>query len=300
MCRSFLTPDPINHKYWGRFNLGVVTVNLVDIALSSEGDFEQFWKIFEERTELCHKAHKCRLDNLRNTIADEAPILWMDGALARLKHGEKIEKLFYNNYATISLGYAGLYECVKYMTGKSHMDGAEGEKFGLQVMQALNDKCAEWREAENISYSLYGTPMESGTYMFAKALCKRFGVIEGITDRNYITNSYHYWVKEPVDAFTKLTKEAIFQKLSPGGYISYVEACDVSKNLDVVISLMRHIYNTIGYAEINSKLDVCHSCGFEGEIKIVDKDGKLDWQCPNCGNTDHALMTVRRRVCGRE
>lgn len=279
--------------------MGVVTLNLVDIVLSSHGDFNEFWKIFEERTELCHKAHQERIAYISNTVADEAPIMWMDGALARLKHGEKIKKLFYNNNATASLGYAGLYECVKYMTGCSHMDDGEGHRFGIQVMQALNDKCAQWRKAENISYSLYGTPMEAGVEKFAKALQKRFGVIKGITDRNYITNSYHYWVKEEVDPFIKLTKEAEYQALSPGGYISYVESCNLNNNLNALMAIVKHIYETIGYAEINTKSDCCMACGYEGEIEIIDKGGKLDWRCPNCGNTDHRLMTVRRRVCGK-
>jgi len=298
LCRSFLTPDPVNHKYYGRYNLGVVTLNLVDIALSSQGDFDLFWELFNERAELCHKAHKERIAHLSDTLADEAPIMWMDGALARLEHNEKIEQLFYNNVATASLGYAGLYECVRYMTGCSHMDGNKGQEFGLQVMKALNAKCAEWRKAENISYSLYGTPMETGVHKFAKALQRRFGIIDGITDRDYITNSYHYWVKEEVDPFTKLTKEAEYQALSPGGAISYVESCDVTNNLDALMSIVKHIYNTIMYAEINTKSDACMVCGYQGEIKIIDKDGKLDWQCPNCGNTDHRLMVVRRRVCG--
>ena len=270
MCRSFLTPDPVNHKYYGRYNLGVVTLNLVDIALSSQGDFDLFWELFNERAELCHKAHKERIAHLSDTLADEAPIMWMDGALARLEHNEKIEQLFYNNVATASLGYAGLYECVKYMTGCSHMDGDKGQQFGLEVMKALNAKCAEWRKAENISYSLYGTPMETGVHKFAKALQRRFGIIEGITDRDYITNSYHYWVKEEVDPFTKLTKEAEYQALSPGGAISYVESCDVTGNLDALMSIVKHIYNTIMYAEINTKSDACMVCGYQGEIKIID------------------------------
>lgn len=235
---------------------------------------------------------------MSETLADEAPIMWMDGALARLEHGEKINKLFYDNYATASLGYAGLYECVKYMTGCSHMDDGKGQEFGLQVMKALNDKCNQWKKEENIAYSPYGTPMETGVAKFAKALQDRFGIIEGITDRNYITNSYHYWVKEKVDPFTKLTKEAEYQALSPGGAISYVEACNLTNNLSALMSVIKHIYNNIMYAEINTKSDCCMACGYDGEIEIIDKDGKLDWRCPNCGNTDHRLMTIRRRVCG--
>lgn len=309
-CRSFLTPDRTTenvandgvykkgHKYYGRFNIGVVTINLVDAALSSNGDMENFWKILDERAELCHKAHLARTEHIGNTISDEAPIMWQDGALARLKPGEKVKKLFYGGYATCSLGYAGLYECVKYMTGKSHTDGGDGEAFGLKVMQFLNDKCAEWKKAENIDYSIYGTPMESGTYQFAKSLQKRFGKVEGITDRNYITNSYHYWVKEKVDAYTKLTTEAKFQSLSPGGAISYVECGDLTHNIPAVLSLIKHIYNTIMYAELNIKSDCCQKCGYEGEIEIIDKDGRLSWRCPNCGNEDQESMNVARRTCG--
>ena len=300
-CRSALTPyvDENNKpKYYGRFNQGVVTINLPDIALSSQKDYEKFWEIFNERTELCHKALRCRHERLKGTLSDVAPILWQDGALARLKEGEPIDKLLYNGYSTISLGYAGLYECVKYMTGKSHTDGSEGEKFALKVMQALNNKCNKWKEEENIAYSLYGTPLESTTYKFAKRLKERFGIIKGITDHDYITNSYHIHVQEEIDPFKKLDIEAKFQKLSPGGAISYIETCDMTNNIEGVLEVMKHIYNTIMYAELNTKSDYCQNCGYDGEIEIVDIDGRLDWRCPNCGNTDKTKMNVARRTCG--
>ena len=314
-CRSFLTPDrftdnnigniskarnydPKKHKYYGRFNQGVVTISLPDIALSSGGDFDTFWEIFDERTELCHKALRIRHDRLMGTSADVAPILWRYGALARLDKGEKIDKLLCNGYSTISLGYAGLYECVKYMTGESHTDEGVGEKFGLQVMQALNDKCNTWKEAENIDYSLYGSPIESTTYKFAKCLKKRFGVIEGITDRDYITNSYHVPVFEKIDPFKKLSIESKFQKLSPGGAISYIECADLTKNTDAVLKVMQYIYKNIMYAELNTKSDYCQVCGYDGEIKLIDEDGELIWECPNCGNRDHNKMNVARRTCG--
>lgn len=301
MCRSFLTPY-VNEKgepqYYGRFNQGVVTLNLVDIALSSGGDFDTFWDIFEARTELCHKALKIRHERLEGTPSDVAPILWQDGAFARLGKGEEIDKLLHDGYSTISLGYAGLYECVKYMTGHSHTDNAEGTEFGLKVMQALNDKCNEWKAEENIDYSLYGSPIESTTYKFAKCLKKRFGVIEGITDRDYITNSYHVPVFEKIDPFKKLALESQFQKLSPGGAISYVECADLTKNTDVVLQVMRFIYDHIMYAELNTKSDFCQACGYDGEIKIIEEDGELIWECPNCGNRDKATMNVTRRTCG--
>lgn len=314
-CRSFLTPDrftdnnlgniakaknynPDAHKYYGRFNQGVVTINLPDIALSSDSDFDLFWTIFDERTELCHKALRIRHDRLKETVSDVAPIIWQDGAFARLEKGEKIKNLLYNGYSTISLGYAGLYECVKYMTGHSHTDNAEGTKFALEVMQKLNDKCVEWKAAENIDYSLYGSPIESTTYKFAKCLKKRFGVIEGITDRDYITNSYHVPVFEAIDPFTKLELESKFQKLSPGGAISYVECADLTKNTDVVLKVMQFIYDHIMYAELNTKSDYCQACGYDGEIKIIDEDGELIWECPQCGNRDKSKMNVARRTCG--
>lgn len=302
-CRSFLTPY-INEngepQYYGRFNQGVVTINLPDIALSSGKDMDIFWKLFETRTELCHKALQLRHKRLEGTPSDVAPILWQHGALARLKKGEPIDKLLHNGYSTLSLGYAGLYECVKYMTGNSHTDGDIGEEFGLKVMQALNDKCAQWKEAEHIDYSLYGSPIESTTYKFAKCLKKRFGEVDGITDRNYITNSYHVPVFEEINAFDKLELEAKFQKLSPGGAISYVEIPNMNDNLQVVIQLMQFIYNNIMYAELNSKSDYCMVCGYDKEIKIVtDKtSGKLIWECPNCGNRDQNKMSVARRTCG--
>lgn len=314
-CRSFLTPDrftdrnignmansknynPKNHKYYGRFNQGVVTLNLVDIALSSGGDFDTFWEIFEERAELCHKALRIRHERLKGTPSDVAPIIWQDGAFARLGKGEAIDALLYNGYSTISLGYAGLYECVKYMTGHSHTDMAEGTKFGLKVMKALNDKCSKWKREENIDYSLYGSPIESTTYKFAKCLKRRFGVIEGITDRDYITNSYHVPVFEEIDPFTKLELESQFQKLSPGGAISYVECADLTKNTGIVLQVMQFIYDHIMYAELNTKSDYCQECGYDGEIKIIEEDGELIWECPNCGNRDKATMNVTRRTCG--
>lgn len=302
-CRSFLTPyldENGNPKYYGRFNQGVVTINLPDIALSSGGDMDTFWKLFETRTELCHKALQLRHKRLEGTPSDVAPILWQHGALARLKKGETIDKLLHNGYSTLSLGYAGLYECVKYMTGNSHTDGGVGEAFGLKVMQALNDKCAQWKEAEHIDYSLYGSPIESTTYKFAKCLKKRFGEIEGITDRNYITNSYHVPVFEEINAFDKLELESKFQRLSPGGAISYVEIPNMSDNIQAVIQLVQFIYENIMYAELNSKSDYCMVCGYDKEIKIVtDKDsGKLTWECPQCGNRDQSRMSVARRTCG--
>ena len=312
-CRSFLTPDRFTdkvknisnaknyngkHKYYGRFNQGVVTINLPDIALSSGGDIETFWTIFDERTELCHKALRLRHERLKGTSADVAPILWRYGAIARLEKGEKIDKLLYDGYSTISLGYAGLYECVKYMTGHSHTDGAEGEKFGLEVMQALNDKCTKWKKEENIDYSLYGSPIESTTYKFAKCLKKRFGEIDGITDRDYITNSYHIPVFEEIDPFSKLSIESKFQKLSPGGAISYIECADLTHNTAAVLQVMKFIYDNIMYAELNTKSDYCQVCGYDGEIKIIDENHELIWECPNCGNRDKNKMNVARRTCG--
>ena len=313
-CRSFLTPDrftdagignvanagnyePGKHKYYGRFNQGVVTINLPDVALSSGGNMDRFWQIFEERLELCHRALRCRHERLLGTTSDAAPILWQYGALARLKKGETIDKLLYNGYSTISLGYAGLYECVKYMTGKSHTDPA-ATPFALDIMQKMNDKCKEWKTAENIDYSLYGTPLESTTYKFAKCLQKRFGVIEGVTDKGYITNSYHVHVTEPIDAFSKLKFEAQFQHLSPGGAISYVEVPNMQQNLEAVLQVMKFIYDNIIYAELNTKSDYCQVCGWDGEIEIVEEDGKLIWRCPKCGNTDQDKMNVARRTCG--
>ena len=313
-CRSFLTPDrftdagignvanagnyePGKHKYYGRFNQGVVTINLPDVALSSDGNMDRFWQIFEERLELCHRALRCRHERLLGTTSDAAPILWQYGALARLKKGETIDKLLYNGYSTSSLGYAGLYECVKYMTGKSHTDPA-ATPFALDIMQKMNDKCKEWKTAENIDYSLYGTPLESTTYKFAKCLQKRFGVIKGITDKGYITNSYHVNVTEEIDAFTKLEFEAQFQHLSPGGAISYVEVPDMQNNIPAVLEVMKFIYDHIIYAELNTKSDYCQVCGWDGEIQIVEEDGKLIWKCPQCGNTDQDKMNVARRTCG--
>ena len=313
-CRSFLTPDrftdvgvgnianagnyvPGKHKYYGRFNQGVVTINLPDVALSSGGNIEKFWTIFEERLELCHRALRCRHDRLKGTLSDAAPILWQYGACARLKKGEPIDKLLYDGYSTISLGYAGLYECVKYMTGKSHTDPS-ATPFALSIMQKMNDKCKEWKTAENIDYSLYGTPLESTTYKFAKCLQKRFGVIKGITDKGYITNSYHVNVTEEIDAFTKLEFEAQFQHLSPGGAISYVEVPDMQNNIPAVLEVMKFIYDHIIYAELNTKSDYCQVCGWDGEIQIVEEDGKLIWKCPQCGNTDQDKMNVARRTCG--
>ena len=300
-CRSFLTPyvDPETGKpkYYGRFNQGVVTINLVDVALSSGGNFEKFWKIFDERLALCHRALQARHQRLMGTPSDAAPILWQYGALARLKKGEKIDKLLFGGYSTISLGYAGLYECVKYMTGKSHTD-AGAKPFALSVMQHMNDKCSQWKKAENMDYSLYGTPLESTTYKFAKCLQKRFGIVEGITDKNYITNSYHVHVSEPIDAFTKLKFEADFQRLSPGGAISYVEVPNMQDNLEAVMSVLQFIYDNIMYAELNTKSDYCQVCGYDGEIKIVEDDGKLVWECPKCGNRDQNKLNVARRTCG--
>ena len=300
-CRSFLTPyvDPETGKpkYYGRFNQGVVTINLVDVALSSGGNFEKFWKIFDERLDLCHRALQARHKRLLGTPSDAAPILWQYGALARLKKGEKIDKLLFGGYSTISLGYAGLYECVKYMTGKSHTD-AGAKPFALSVMQHMNDKCNQWKKAENMDYSLYGTPLESTTYKFAKCLQKRFGIVPGITDKNYITNSYHVHVSEHIDAFTKLKFESEFQKLSPGGAISYVEVPNMQDNLEAVMSVLQFIYDNIMYAELNTKSDYCQCCGYDGEIKIVEDDGKLVWECPKCGNRDQNKLNVARRTCG--
>ena len=300
-CRSFLTPyiDPETGKpkYYGRFNQGVVTINLVDVALSSGGNFDKFWKIFDERLALCHRALQARHKRLLGTPSDAAPLLWQYGALARLKKGEKIDKLLFGGYSTISLGYAGLYECVKYMTGKSHTD-AGAKPFALSVMQHMNDKCNEWKKAENMDYSLYGTPLESTTYKFAKCLQKRFGIVPGITDKNYITNSYHVHVSEHIDAFTKLKFESEFQKLSPGGAISYVEVPNMQDNLEAVMSVLQFIYDNIMYAELNTKSDYCQCCGYDGEIKIVEDDGKLVWECPKCGNRDQNKLNVARRTCG--
>ena len=299
-CRSFLTPyvdENGKPKYYGRFNQGVVTINLVDVALSSGGDFDKFWQIFDERLELCHKALMCRHNRLKGTLSDAAPILWQYGALARLKKGEPIDKLLYGGYSTISLGYAGLYECCKYMTGKSHTDPA-AKPFALNVMQHMNDACTKWKNQHNIDFSLYGTPLESTTYKFAKCLQKRFGLVPGITDRNYITNSYHVHVTEQIDAFTKLKFESDFQKLSPGGAISYVEVPNMQDNLEAVIKVMQFIYENIMYAELNTKSDYCQVCGWDGEIQIVEDNGKLIWKCPKCGNTDQDKMNVARRTCG--
>ena len=302
-CRSFLTPyvdENGKPKYYGRFNQGVVTINLPDVALSSGGNMEKFWKIFDERLELCYRALMCRHNRLKGTLSDAAPILWQYGALARLEKGEKIDKLLYGGYSTISLGYAGLYECTRYMTGKSHTDDEGGGKaFALSVMQHLNDACDKWKKQENIDFSIYGTPLESTTYKFAKCLQKRFGIIKGVTDKNYITNSYHVHVSEPIDAFTKLKFESEFQRLSPGGAISYVEVPNMQQNIPAVLQVMQYIYDNIMYAELNTKSDYCQCCGYDGEIKIVENaDGKLIWQCPNCGNTDQDKMNVARRTCG--
>ena len=312
-CRSFLTPDrsgngydnvaraknyePGKPKYYGRFNQGVVTINLPDVALSADRDVDKFWKIFDERLDLCHKALRCRHDRLCGTLSDAAPILWQYGALARLDKGEKIDSLLYGGYSTISLGYAGLYECVKALTGHSHTD-PEGEELGLAIMQHMNDRCAEWKAAEDIDYSLYGTPLESTTYKFAKCLQRRFGVIPGITDKGYITNSYHVHVTEQIDAFSKLAFESKFQRLSPGGAISYVEVPNMQDNLEAVVKVMQFIYDNIMYAELNTKSDYCQVCGYDGEIRIVEDDGKLVWECPNCGNRDQSKMNVARRTCG--
>ena len=313
-CRSFLTPDrftdagignianagnyqPGKHKYYGRFNQGVVTINLPDVALSSGGNIEKFWKIFDERLELCHRALLCRHERLKGTLSDAAPILWQYGACARLKKGEPIDALLYHGYSTISLGYAGLYECVKYMTGKSHTDPS-ATPFALSIMQHMNDACAKWKKEKDIDFSLYGTPLESTTYKFAKCLQKRFGIIEGITDKGYITNSYHVHVTEPIDAFKKLEFEAQFQHLSPGGAISYVEVPDMQNNIPAVLEVMKFIYDHIIYAELNTKSDYCQACGWDGEIEVVEEDGKLIWKCPQCGNTDQDKMNVARRTCG--
>ena len=313
-CRSFLTPDrftdagignianagnyePGKHKYYGRFNQGVVTINLPDVALSSGGDLDKFWKIFDERLELCHRALMCRHNRLKGTLSDVAPILWQYGACARLKKGETIDELLYHGYSTISLGYAGLYECVKYMTGKSHTDPS-ATPFALQVMQHMNDTCRKWKEESDIDFSLYGTPLESTTYKFAKSLQRRFGVIEGVTDKSYITNSYHVHVTEDINAFDKLKFEAQFQALSPGGAISYVEVPDMQNNLEAVLQVMKFIYDNIIYAELNTKSDYCQVCGWDGEIQIVEENGKLIWKCPQCGNTDQDKMNVARRTCG--
>jgi len=314
-CRSFLTPDrfteagvgniahaknyePGKHKYYGRFNQGVCTINLVDVALSSHQDMDQFWKIFDERLELCHRALLCRHERLKGTLSDAAPILWQDGALARLKKGEPIDELLYHGYSTISLGYAGLYECVKYMTGVSHTDPDKGTPFALEVMQHMNDMCTKWKKESDIDFSLYGTPLESTTYRFAKCLQNRFGIIPGVTDKSYITNSYHIHVTEEIDAFSKLAFEAKFQKLSPGGAISYVEVPNMQDNIPAVLSLMQFIYDNIMYAELNTKSDYCQVCGFDGEIQIVEDDGKLVWECPHCHNRDQDKMNVARRTCG--
>jgi ribonucleoside-triphosphate reductase len=314
-CRSFLTPDRFTdagvgnisnaknyvegkHRYYGRFNQGVVTINLVDVACSSEGDEVKFWNLMDERLELCHEALQARHNRLKGTPSDVAPILWQDGAIARLKPGETIDRLLYDGYSTISLGYAGLAECVYYMKGVSHTTD-DGKAFGLKVMQALNDACTKWKKEENIDYSVYGTPLESTTYKFAKCLQKRFGKIPHVTDKNYITNSYHIHVTEHIDAFTKLSKEAEFQKLSPGGAVSYVEVPNMQNNIPAVLSVLEHMYNTILYAELNSKSDICDKCGFDGEIQIVkDETGKLVWECPNCKNRDQSSLHVARRTCG--
>ena len=312
-CRSFLTPDrsgngygnvaraknyePGRPKYYGRFNQGVVTINLPDVALSSHQDMDEFWKIFDERLELCHRALRCRHERLLGTLSDAAPILWQYGALARLDKGETIDKLLYGGYSTISLGYAGLYECVKYMTGASHTDEA-GTPFAMAVMQRMNDKCNEWKAAEDIDYSIYGTPLESTTYKFAKCLQRRFGVVPGVTDKGYITNSYHVHVTEEIDAFDKLKFESQFQRLSPGGAISYVEVPNMQDNLKAVIRVMQYIYDNIMYAELNTKSDYCQECGYDGEIRIVEDDGKLVWECPKCGNRDQEKLNVARRTCG--
>lgn len=303
-CRSFLTPyvdENGKPKYYGRFNQGVVTINLVDVACTAARDGskneEKFWQVLDERLELCHRALQCRHERLEGTLSDAAPILWQYGALARLKKGEPIDKLLHGGYSTLSLGYAGLWECVYEITGKK-LTEKEGEEFGLRVMQRLNDACAEWKAAENIDYSIYGTPLESTTYKFAKCLQNRFGIIKGVTDRNYITNSYHIHVTEKIDAFSKLELESKFQKLSPGGAISYVEVPNMQQNIPAVLEVMKFIYNNIMYAELNTKSDYCQVCGYDGEIQIVEEDGKLVWRCPNCGNEDQSKMNVARRTCG--
>jgi len=313
-CRSFLTPDRFTeknvgniahaknyeegkHKYYGRFNQGVVTLNLVDVACSSDGDEEKFWHIMDKRLDLCKRALMCRHDRLKGTPSDVAPILWQYGALARLKKGETIDKLLFDGYSTISLGYAGLYECTKYMTGLSHIE-PKGKEFAIKVMKYLNDACTKWKEETNIDFSIYGTPLESTTYKFAKCLQKRFGIIPGVTDKNYITNSYHVHVTEEIDAFSKLKFESEFQALSPGGAISYVEVPDLQNNIEAVLEVMTYIYDNIMYAELNTKSDYCQVCGYDGQIQIVEDDGKLIWKCPNCGNTDQDKMNVARRTCG--
>lgn len=300
-CRSFLSPykdESGNYKFYGRLNQGVVTLNLVDVALSSEGDYDKFWDLMEQRTELCHKALLCRHKRLEGTLSDVAPLLWQYGAFARLEKGEKIDKLLHNGYASISLGYAGLYECVKYMTGKSHIDSQEGHDFGIKVMQFMNDKCDQWNKEHYIGFSIYGSPIENTTYKFAKCLQKRFGIIKGITDRNYITNSYHTFVKEPINAFDKLAKESEFQALSLGGAISYVETDGLANNVDAILEMNKFIYNHIMYAEENTKSDYCQICGYDGEIKIIDEGGELIWECPNCHNRNKDKMNVARRTCG--
>ena len=300
-CRSFLSPykdENGNYKFYGRLNQGVVTLNLVDVALSSEGDYEKFWDLMEQRTELCHKALLCRHKRLEGTLSDVAPLLWQYGAFARLEKGEKIDRLLHNGYASISLGYAGLYECVKYMTGKSHIDSQEGHDFGIKVMQFMNDKCDQWNKEHYIGFSIYGSPIENTTYKFAKCLQKRFGIIKGITDRNYITNSYHTFVKEPINAFDKLAKESEFQALSLGGAISYVETDGLVNNVDAILEMNKFIYDHIMYAEENTKSDYCQICGYDGEIKIIDEGGELIWECPNCHNRDKDKMNVARRTCG--
>ena len=300
-CRSFLSPwkdENGNYKFYGRFNQGVVTINLVDVALSSEGDFDKFWELMNQRTELCHKALKCRHERLEGTLSDVAPILWQDGAFARLEKGEKIDKLLHGGYSSISLGYAGLYECVKYMTGNSHTDHSTGHDFGIKVMEFLNDKCEQWKSEDDIGYSTYGSPIESTTYKFAKCLKKRFGVIDGITDRDYITNSYHIFVKEPINAFDKLYIESEFQSLSLGGSISYVETSDMTQNIPAILEIIKYIYDNIMYAELNTKSDYCQVCGYDGEIKIIDENNELIWECPNCKNRDKTKMNVARRTCG--
>ena len=300
-CRSFLTPyvDPETNKpkYWGRFNQGVVTINLPDIALSSDKDIDKFWQLFDERMELCHKALQYRHERLALATSDVAPILWQHGALARLPKGAPIHPLLHGGYSTLSLGYAGLYECVKYMTGESHSHGI-GKEFGLKVMQALNDKCNKWKNNEDIAYSVYGSPIESTTYKFAKCLQKRFGIIKDVTDHDYITNSYHINVREHIDPFEKLKIESEYQKLSPGGAISYIECADLTNNIDAVLEIIKYIYDNIMYAELNTKSDYCQVCGYDGEIQIIDKDGELSWRCPNCGNEDQTKMNVARRTCG--